>query len=51
MLVDELLTAIAVQHQGKAVEAGDGAPQLEAVHQKYRDGKGLLAHLGEKNFL
>ena len=27
------------------------ASKLEAVHQKYRDGNGLLAYLGEKNVL
>ena len=37
MLVDHLLLAVSYQYHHKAVIAGDGAPELEAVHQKQCD--------------
>ena len=33
-----LLPAVAVQHHHKGVKPRDGAPHLEAVHQKHGDG-------------
>ena len=51
MLIDHLLPAVGVQHHGEAVKAGDAAPQLKAVHQKYGNGQALLADLGQENVL
>lgn len=51
VLVNHLLLAVGVQHHGEAVKAGDAAPQLKAVHQKYGNGQALLADLGQENVL
>ena len=51
MFIDDLLLAVGVQHHGKIVKAGHGAPQLKAVDQKHGHADALLAGAGEENFL
>ncbi|SCJ52640.1 Uncharacterised protein [uncultured Blautia sp.] len=51
MFVNDLLPAVAVQHHHKGVKPRDGAPHLEAVHQKHGDGQLVPSGPEEKQVL
>jgi hypothetical protein len=51
MLINKLLLPVGVQYDGKIIKAPYDAPELEAVHQEYRDRELVPPGLIEKNVL
>ena len=51
MLVDELRMTVAAQKHREVVEPGDDALEFDAVHQKDRDGRLVLAQMVQEDVL
>ncbi len=51
MLVDEVSVLISGERHAKLVEVGDGAPELDPVHQEHCDWDTLLQEMPQEHLL